>query len=62
MVANGKIKKEAGGIAHNRSIGRMREGYSSYGTSPFRLLAVTCTQAHFVVVDITFDDCTTEQC
>jgi hypothetical protein len=55
-MANRKTKKEQdGAFPHQRSVDRMRESYLPYSNGRFRFLSATCTQAHFFVVDVTYD-------
>ena len=52
-LANSKVKD--GMYPLQRSVSRMRESYSAYSKGRYRFLAATCSQAHFFVVDVTFN-------
>ena len=52
-LANSKVKD--GTYPLQRSVSRMRESYSAYSKGRYRFLAATCSQAHFFVVDVTFN-------
>jgi SWIM zinc finger/MULE transposase domain/Ulp1 protease family, C-terminal catalytic domain len=50
-LSNNKINDSS----NTQSIARMRHSYFPYSLDRFRFLAATCTEAHFFVVDVTFD-------
>jgi hypothetical protein len=53
---NNKFQEHCNGDkTAQRSVTRMRKGYSQYGLGQYRFLAATCIHSHFFVVDVTFD-------
>lgn len=54
-IANEKYRKCTSDHTAQRSVRRMQQGYSHYSSQQYRFVAATCSQAHFFVVDVTFD-------